>query len=140
MAALIGGLFSALVQWLQLFDIEVFPLWLAIVYDDPALRSRPFASLAQANHQTTYLALAALASLYLGTRTRRDWLVPPALFALATGLALTGSRMSVVFLVVVAVALFARTALRPASLRWRWASMSMLAAGYAVGLIAVYLL
>src|SRR5438552_7340536 len=56
-AALIGGLFSALVQWLQLFDIEVFPFWLAIVYDDPALRSRPFASLAQANHQTTYLAL-----------------------------------------------------------------------------------
>ena len=54
-----------------------------------------------------------------------------------TGLALTGSRMSVLFLVVVAVALFARTALRPASLRWRWASMSMLAAGYAIGLIAV---
>jgi len=138
-ACLIGALLSVLVQWLQLFDLEILPFWLAGVYKSEVVQNRPFGNLAQANHQATYLALGGISAVYLGRIARRSWLVPMSLLLLATGIALTGSRMGAVFLVLLMVAQFAPTALRPDDVRSRWLACVALAAGYGVALVAVHL-
>jgi hypothetical protein len=130
-------LFSVAVQWLQLFDVEILPFWLAVVYKNQMVQHRPFGNLAQSNHQATYLALAAISAVYLGTTSRRNWLAPVALFALATGLALTTSRMGGAFLALLMLAQFAPTGLRPQSGRSRWLACAVLLAGYGVALLAL---
>ncbi len=137
MAALGGGLFSALVQWLQVFDAEILPFWAAAVFNDPDVRHRPFGNLGQANHVTTYLGWATLSALYLGNRLRRDWLVAPFALVLSSGLALSGSRMGAIFLALSIVALFAPTALRSERVLWRWVAAGALLTGYAAGLIGI---
>jgi len=136
-ATLAGGLFSVLVQWLQLFDAQVLPSWLAIVYPDEAIQQRPFANLAQSNQLATYLAMAALSAVYLGPRARRLAALALGLCLLASGLALTGSRMAMLFVALNAAAVLALPALRPASPRDRWIAAASLTAGYAAGLIAL---
>ena len=136
---LIGGIFSVLVQWLQLFDLEVLPFWLAAVYKSDVVQHRPFGNLAQANHQATYLALAAISALYLGRTSRRNWLAPASLLLLSAGVALTGSRMGVAFLVLLILAQFVPTALRPEDRRARWLACVAVFAGFGVALLAVRL-
>ena len=137
-AMLIGGLYTVLVQWLQMLDLEVLPPWMAAVFKDPVVQTRPFGNLGQANHADTYIAMAAFCALYLGKRAPRDaWFVAPSLMVTACGLALTGSRMGIAFLALLMATLFAPTALRPLGLRQRWAGLAALLAGYAAGLIAI---
>ncbi len=136
-AVLIGGLYSVFVQWLQLFDIEFLPMWIAAVYRDGVVQTRPFGNMGQANHVATYIAMAALSTVYLAVRARRQWFVVPSLLVAASGLAMTGSRMGTAFLLVAVAALFAPTALRPGSARLRWIGVAALLFGYMVGLIAV---
>jgi hypothetical protein len=138
-ACLAGGIFSVFVQWLQLFDLEILPFWLAAVYKSEVVQHRPFGNLAQANHQATYLALAAISALYLGRATRREWLTPASLVLLATGVGLTGSRMGAAFLVLLMLAQFAPTALRPDNGRARWWACAAMVVGYAVAVLAVRL-
>jgi O-antigen ligase len=138
-ACLLGAIFSVLVQWLQLFDLEVLPFWMAPVFKGQELQGRPFGNLAQANHQATYLALAALSAAYLGRISRRGWLAPSSLLILASGMGLTGSRMGAAFLALVMVLQFAPTALRPDAVRGRWLAGLAVIAGYAVAVVAVRL-
>jgi O-antigen ligase len=135
--ALAGGILSAIVQWLQLFDLEILPSWLAVVQSDMAMRQRPFANVAQANHASTYVGLAALAAVFLLGRFKAGWLLAAALLLLSSGLALAGSRMGTGFLLLLVVAVFAPTALRTESRRMRWIAALMLLLGNAIGLIAV---
>ncbi len=136
-AVLIGGLYSVFVQWLQLLDIERLPIWTADVYKSDVVQTRPFGNLAQANHVGTYIAMSALAALYLSVRKSQTWFVIPSLLVSACGIAMTGSRMGAAFLFIVGVALFAPTALRPHSTRTRRIFLVALIAGYAAGLFAV---
>ena len=138
-ACLIGALFSVLVQWLQLLDLEILPFWLAPVFKGEVVQNRPFGNLAQANHQATYLALAGISAVYLGRTTRRSWLTRLSLLLLATGIALTGSRMGAAFLALLMLAQFAPTALRPQDSRSRWLACVAMVAGYGIALIAVRL-
>jgi len=136
-AVLIGGLYSVLVQWLQLFDLEILPGSMAVVYADPAIRTRPFGNLAQANHANTYIAIAGIAALYMAARARRSWFLVPSLLLMGSGLAITGSRMGTIFLGLIIGALFAPTALRPGRAHLRWFGSAALLVSYAIGLIAV---
>jgi O-antigen ligase len=138
-ALVAGGLASVAIQWLQLLDLEILPSWMAVVSDDAQLRARPFANLAQANHAATYLALALFSVLYLQARFRRAALAAACLLAIASGLAMTGSRMGMAFAALGIVALFAPTALRPAQVLERSSAAAAVLAGYAVGLVAVRL-
>ena len=138
-ACLLGAIFSVLVQCLQLFDLEILPFWLAAVYKNEVVQNRPFGNLAQANHQATYLALAALSAVYLGPIIRRAWLAPVSLLILAFGIALTGSRMGAAFLVLLMLAQFVPTTLRPAQVRSRWLACAAVLAGFAGGIAAVEL-
>jgi hypothetical protein len=138
-ACLAGALYSVLVQWLQLFDLEILPFWLAGVFKSELVQDRPFGNVGQANHQATYLALAGISAIYLGRITRRSWLAPASLLPLATGIALTGSRMGAAFLAVLMLAQFAPTALRPDQSRSRWLTCVAVVAGYLGGLVAVHL-
>jgi O-antigen ligase len=138
-ACLLGGIFSVLVQWLQLFDLEILPFWLAAVYKSEVVQHRPFGNLAQANHQATYLALAAMSALYVGRITRRSWLAPVSLLLLASGMALTGSRMGAALLALLMLAQFAPSALRPEQSRSRWLACVAMVAGYGVALLALRL-
>jgi len=138
-AVLIGGIYSTFVQWLQLFDLEIFPSWAAVVFKDTELQKRPFGNLAQANHLATYLALAMLSALYLGIRALPAWSPPVALFLLSAGIALAGSRMGATFLIVVIALHFAPSALRPSRSSARWLGAAFLSTGYATGLGAVRL-
>ena len=136
-ACVLGAAYSVFVQWLQLFDIEILPVWIANVYPSEAEQQRPFGNLGQPNQQATYLAMAAIAMLYLGRLGGRRWLAPAVMFALATGLALTGSRMGTVFLLLLISAQFAPSALRPESGRARWLGCAALISGYLLGVAAV---
>jgi O-antigen ligase len=138
-AVLAGGLYTVLVQWLQLFDLEVLPAAIAVVYKDSVMQARPFGNVAQANHAGTYIAMAAISAVYWLRRGGSSFAVP-ALLVTGSGLALAGSRMSVLFLGIIVAAMFTPTALRPATARLsRIGSVSLLA-GYAVGLVAVRLM
>jgi O-antigen ligase len=138
-ACLLGAIFSVLVQWLQLFDLEVLPFWMAPVFKGQEVQSRPFGNLAQANHQATYLALASLSAVYLARIGWRGWLAPASVLILASGIALTGSRMGAAFLALLMLVQFAPTALRPEVVRTRWLTCLAVVAGYAVALVAVRL-
>jgi len=138
-ACVAGAAYSVFVQWLQLFDLEILPIWLANVYPSEAAQQRPFGNLGQSNQQATYLAMGAIAMLYLGRPGNRRWLVPAILFALATGLALTGSRMGAVFLLLLMSAQFAPSALRPETRLASWLGSAALICGYLFGLVAVRL-
>jgi O-antigen ligase len=137
-AAVAGGVLSVFIQWLQVLDLEILPQRLALVAADPNIMTRPFANLAQANHLATYLGLATISAVYWQSRDRRlSPVLIPALCLIASGLAITGSRLAALFLILAIVALFAPTALRPASTRFRWVAVVAMLIGYAAGLVAV---
>jgi hypothetical protein len=81
--------------------------------------------------------MSALSALYLWSRLRRPWFVAPTLLAAACGIAMTGSRMGAMFVLVVAAALFAPTALRPGSMRLRWIGLMALLTGFVAGLVTM---
>lgn len=92
LGATVAGLFS-LIQGFKLST--VISAWVPAVGD-----SRPFGALAQANHQGNYLAVGLAACLYLGY-TRGRWMILallPAAFVMATGLAMSASRTSFLYL------------------------------------------
>jgi len=136
-ALIAGGVYTVFVQWLQVFDIEVLPKSIAVVVSDLEARVRPFGNLSQANHATSYLAIAAFAAFTLAVRARRAWLLAPALAIFASGIAMTGSRMGTVFLLLILAVLFAPTGLRPDGARLRWGGALAGLLGYAAGLVAV---
>jgi O-antigen ligase len=140
-AGLLGGaIFSVAIQWLQLLDVRGLPGWLYFEIDDPWYRTRPFANLGQANHLATYLVWALFATLFLHRRP-----LPPAAtlvcaFVIAIGLALTRSRMGVVFALAPLAACWLPTALRPVQMRDRIGTSAALVLGYIVGSFCVSLL
>jgi O-antigen ligase len=141
LAVVAGGAFSGVVQWFQLFDLQWLPRSVAMVADDPAFRTRPFANVGQANHLATYLGWAALCVLYWQVRNRRAALSLTAFHAiLASGLAMTGSRMGIGYVLVVLAALVVPTGLRPAAIRVRFLTALMTTAGYTAGVLAHRLL
>jgi len=80
-----------------------------------------------------------VSALYLGARVQRVVWVAAGLCVLACGLAMTGSRMAMLFAVLIIGLLFTPTALRPTSIQHRWVAAGALVAGYAAGLIALRL-
>jgi len=138
-AAIAGGTYSALIQWLQLFDLEWLPHGMALILNDPMVRDRPFANLAQANHLATYLGFAALSALYCQSRTPRTLValgLVGALLVLASGLAITGSRMGTLYALLLLAALVAPTGLRPPAKWARALDALALVTGYLVGVVA----
>jgi O-antigen ligase len=139
LAAIAGACYSALVQWFQLFDIEWLPARIALVANDPQFRLRPFGNIAQANHLLTYLGIGSLAALYWQGKAQskaRMILVAAVLVAIASGLAITGSRMGAIYLAVALALTFVTNGLRPEGRRARVTLALALLAGYAAGIIA----
>lgn len=132
-----GGSLSVFVQWFQVFDIRGLPDWL---YFEMSVRGggpiRPLANLAQSNHLATYIAMGLGAALYLQRRGLSPSVVMIVLAWLASGLALTGSRMALLMLAAVVVTCFTPNALRPDSYRGRSLAIGALLAGYVVTTIA----
>lgn len=140
-AGLLGGaLFSVAIQWLQLLDVRGLPSWLYFEIDDAWYRTRPFANLGQANHLATYLVWALFAALFLHQRPLPLAVTLVFAFVIAVGLALTRSRMGVVFALAPLAACWLPTALRPVEVRDRIGVSVALVLGYIVGSFSVSLL
>lgn len=139
-AALVAaGLLSFAIQIGQSLDLPL-PDWLVLAMGGDVSTRRPYANVAQANHLATLQLAGMIGALYLGTRGASRRLLAIAVAVLACGLALTGSRMGILFgLGVVAIAL-TRNALAPADRRDRRVFVVALAAGYAVGVLLVQVL
>lgn len=143
-AAMAGATFSALIQWMQLCDLELLPSQIAVVMNDPAYRLRPFGNVAQANHLVTYLAVGAVSALYLNARglgRLSRVMLGAALLILSSGVALTGSRMGLLHESLVLALIWIGNGIRPSSRRARvFLTLSIVAgyvAGYAAGVIAL---
>ncbi len=91
-ALMVGGLFAAFCQVVQLLHMEVKFMPLIVAYNVTVDR-RPFGNMAQANHLATVIAFAMAGALYY-VQTRRlpviAWAAVSAIYSL--GLALTVSR------------------------------------------------
>ena len=138
-AIVIGSLLSFAVQLLQFFNVEGLPEWLVVHIDDAWFRTRPFGNLAQANHLATYLAWGMFAALYLHRRPAKLPLTIVVVLVLAWGLALTRSRMGIIFLLALMAAAWLPSALRPATRRDRTAITLAALIGYVGGSMAVSL-
>jgi O-antigen ligase len=138
-AAVAGAAVSVAVEWLQLLDVHALPAWLVFLPDDIACRVRPCGNVAQTNLLATYLGAGALATLYLRARGLRGRAPGVVLFWLACGLGMTGSRMTVLYLLFLSGLLAAPSALRPGSVRARAWLGGALWAGFASGVGVVQL-
>ena len=140
-AALItGGLASVGLQCLQVLGIQGLPEWLVTAHAQE-YTTQPYANVGQPNHLATYLTLGVVAAVYLDTRAWPRLAIRLVLLILAAGVALTGSRMGFLMVLLLALA----PALRPRLTAFRrgelgWSVSGMLAAGYAAGLLAGRLL
>jgi hypothetical protein len=139
-ALIVGSVLSVLIQWMQLCDVKGLPEWLFFEILDPWYRTRPFGNLAQANLLATYFIWSLCGILFLSLRSMRPGVALVLVFVVATGLALTRSRLGLVFSIAVLAAFWLPTALRPATVRARAALTAALAIGYLVGAGAVALL
>jgi O-antigen ligase len=140
MGLLVGAVVSVAIQWLQLQDVRDLPTWLYFDVADPSYGTRQFGNLGQPNQLATYLVWAIFAALYLHGRSLRFPLTVICAFVLATGLALTRSRMGLVFGIALLAACWVPSALRPPSARDRAAISLALALGYVAGSFALLLL
>lgn len=132
-ALVAGSVASVLIQWLQLLDVKGLPAWLFFEILDPWYRTRPVANLGQVNLLATYFIWSLLAVMLLLQRSLRPALALGLVFLLAMGVALTRSRMGLVFGVGVAAGLWLPWALRPAAPRLRLALSAALVLGYLAG-------
>jgi O-antigen ligase len=137
---LVGAAVSFLVQWLQIFGVKGLPWWLYFEIGDKWFATRPFGNIGQPNLLATYLTWATLAALYLAANGVRLVAAVPLVAITACGLALTGSRMGLLFFLVLAASLWIPWALRPADVRHRWLFSAAMVAGYFAGMLAVRLL
>jgi hypothetical protein len=136
-AALVtGGLVSVGLQCLQVLGIQGLPEWLVTAHAQD-YTSQPYANVGQPNHLATYLALGVVAAIYLDSQAWPRIAVRIALLLLAAGVALTGSRMGLMMVLLLALA----PTLRPRLTAFTrgeigWGVSAMLAAGYIAGLLA----
>jgi len=137
LASLAGALVSVAIQWLQLFEIHILPSWLVLIPGHEVLGGRPPGNLEQANHLATYIAAGALAAACLQARGMRAAWGMPAFLALGSGLGLAGSRVTLMYLALIAACLLLPSGLRPARARARCGLVVALLAGYALGPVAV---
>jgi hypothetical protein len=135
-AALItGGLISVGLQCMQVMGVQGLPDWLVTAHSK-GYTSQPYANVGQPNHLATYLALGIVATVYLDSR---EWPRPAlrlGLLLLSAGVALTGSRMGFLMVVLLALAPTLRprlTAFTRGELGWNLSVM--LAVGYVAGLL-----
>jgi O-antigen ligase len=138
-ALITGAVVSLVVQWLQLLDAKGLPWWLFFDIVDPWYRTRPFGNLGQANLMSTYLVWSMIAALFLFRDKRHVWPPTVLLFLIAIGVALTRSRMGLLFSLIVAAAIWLPWALRPTELRSRIGMTLGLVLGYATGVLVVSL-
>jgi O-antigen ligase len=139
-ALVTGALFSILIQWLQLLDVKGLPGWLYFELHDPWYRARPFANLGQVNVLSTYYVWTMVGVMLLLHRSPRPALAWTLMFMLAMGVALTRSRMGLVFSAGVVAAFWLPWVLRPQTARLRGAMTLAIVLGYVVGTTAVALL
>lgn len=135
-----GATISAVIQWLQVFGVKGLPGWLYLEIVDSWYRTRPVANLGQANLLSTYFIGALVALLFLLRRSLPLAATVALAFLVAAGLALTRSRLGVVFSFGVLAALWLPWALRPHATRARVAMTLALLLGYAFGAGAVAVL
>jgi len=134
-ALITGGLISVGLQLAQVMGVQGLPDWLVTAHSE-GYTSQPYANVGQPNHLATYLAIGIVATVYLDSR---EWPRPAlrlALLLLSAGVALTGSRMGFLMVVLIALAPTLRqrlTAFARGELGW---SLSvMLVVGYVAGLL-----
>lgn len=139
-AILAAGLLSFVVQVLQLLDVRTLPTWLVVPMIEKMSHRRPFGNIGQPNHLATYLIWGTLAALYLMRRAAPRWPLLAAMAVLFCGLALTSSRMGILFGLALVAVVLVRNPITPDPLRGRLQVIVMLAAGYAVGLVLTKLL
>jgi hypothetical protein len=132
-----GAVVSVLIQCLQLLDVKGLPNWLYFEILDPWYRTRPVANLGQVNLLATYFIWSLFGVLLLLQRSLRPALALGLVFVLTVGLALTRSRMGLVFGLGLAAALWLPWALRPSQLKSRAALTASLVLGYAAGTVAI---
>jgi hypothetical protein len=139
--ALVGGaVTSVLIQCLQLLDVRGLPSWLYFEILDPWYRTRPVANVGQVNLLATYLIWSLFAVLLLLQRSLRPVLALALVFVITFGLALTRSRMGLVFCGVVVAGFWLPWALRPTQTKSRSTMTAAVALGYVAGTLAVTVL
>ena len=140
-AALItGGLISVGLQCVQLLGVQGLPDWLVAAHAHD-YTSQPYANVGQPNHLATYLSLGIVAAIYLDARSWPRVAVRLTLLLLAAGVALTGSRMGLLMVLLLALAPALRTRVTAfARGELGWIVSVLVAAGYCVGLLAGRLL
>jgi O-antigen ligase len=132
---LVGGLLSVAVQILQVLDVRTLPTWLVFPIVDRVSSRRPFANLAQPNQLATYLIWATIAAMYLARRGMLQGVLLAAAATLSCGVALTGSRMGSLFVLLALALALTRNAISPETLRERVRVSIALIAGYGAGLV-----
>lgn len=135
-AALItGGLISVGLQCVQLLGVQGLPDWLVTAHSQD-YTSQPYANVGQPNHLATYLALGIVATVYL---VSREWPRPALLLTsllLAAGIALSGSRMGLLMVLLLALAPTQRRRLAAFTRgELGWGFSAALATGYVAGLV-----
>jgi hypothetical protein len=105
-AIVVGGVFSHVVQWMQIRDVASLPVWLYF----PMERERPFravANLGQPNQLAVYFAMGLVALLFLQCRGWRPSVARVLGALMAGGIALTQSRMGLIMVMLLALACLA---------------------------------
>jgi hypothetical protein len=137
LAIVAGAAVSVAVEWLQLLDARAMPDWLVFFPDDASCRYRPCGNVAQTNLLATYLGAGVLAALCRHARARRAGAAAIVLFWLACGLGMTGSRMSLLYLLFVSGLLAVPSSLRPGPWQARaWLGVALWT-GFGAGVGAV---
>jgi hypothetical protein len=135
-AALItGGLISVGLQCLQVMGVQGLPGWLVTAHSQ-GYTSQPYANVGQPNHLATYLALGVVAAIYLDTREWSRAALRVVLLVLSAGIALSGSRMGLLMVLLLALAPVLRrrlTAFTRDELGWHVSVMLVM--GYIAGLV-----
>jgi O-antigen ligase len=138
-AAIVSGLLSVGLQWVQLFDLRFVPEWARFEVLDPFLRRRPFANTGQPNHLATYLAIGCAGCLYWARTFDHRSAALLAAFVLALGIGQTGSRMGLLYVAMLVAACLMVPGLRSSALNDRgWMTASLLA-GTIAGMLLVRL-
>jgi hypothetical protein len=135
-AALItGGLISVGLQCLQVMGVQGLPDWLVTAHSQ-GYTSQPYANVGQPNHLATYLALGIVAAIYLDAREWPRAALRLAFLVLSIGVALSGSRMGLLMVLLLALAPVLRRRLTAfARGELGWGVSVMLALGYITGLL-----
>jgi hypothetical protein len=130
-----GGLYSVLVQCLQLMSVEGLPPMLFLEHSR-SMTSQPFGNIAQPNQLAAYLAMGVVAVGYLRTLWLSRTVSALMQAVLAAGIAISGSRMGLLMIVLLAASPFAyRQFVRDWSVVLPRATTAIIVAGYALGML-----